>query len=114
MQLRQLAYLVAVVDAASLSAAARRLGVAQPSISQHVSKLEREVRQPLLDRLPRRVVPTPAGLELVANARRILADMSEATRRAKDTSGGRPGGRLSVGAIPTIAPFLLPRLVLAF
>lgn len=114
MELRQLQYLVAVVDAASFSGAARRLGVAQPSISQQLAKLEREMRRPLLDRLPRRVVPTPAGVELVSHARRILAEVAEATRRAGDASGGRPGGRLSVGAIPTVAPFLLPRLVPAF
>src|SRR5688500_17725122 len=106
MELRQLEYLVAVVEAASFSGAAQRLGVTQPSISEQIRKLERELRQPLLDRLPRRVVPTPAGHKLVAHARRILAEVSEAAASACDEQGGRLGGRLVVGAIPTIAPFL--------
>src|SRR5687768_2275721 len=114
MELRQLEYLVAVVDASSFSAAARQLGVAQPSISEQIRKLERELRQPLLDRLPRRVVPTPAGQQLVEHARRILAEISEAKRRAGESAKGKLSGRLAIGAIPTIAPFLLPRLVPAF
>jgi LysR family hydrogen peroxide-inducible transcriptional activator len=114
MELRQLEYFVTVVEEASFSAAARRLGVTQPSISEQLRKLERELRQPLLDRLPRRVIPTPAGQQLLEHARRILAEVSEATRRSADAASGRLGGRLTVGAIPTIAPFLLPRLVPAF
>ena len=114
MELRQLEYLVAVVEAESFSRAARDLGVAQPSISEQIRKLERELRQPLLDRLPRRVVPTPAGQQLVEHARRILAEVAEAKRRAGEAARGRLSGRLAIGAIPTIAPFLLPRLVPAF
>ena len=114
MELRQLEYLVAVIDASSFSEAARQLGVAQPSISEQIRKLESELRQPLLDRLPRRVVPTPAGQQLVEHARRILAEVAEAKRRAGEANKGKLSGRLAIGAIPTIAPFLLPRLVPAF
>src|SRR5688572_21981014 len=98
MELRQLEYLVAVVDASSFSAAARQLGVAQPSISEQVRKLERELRQPLLDRLPRRVVPTPAGQQLVEHARRILAEVAEAESRAREGVSGTLSGRLAIGA----------------
>jgi LysR family transcriptional regulator, hydrogen peroxide-inducible genes activator len=114
MELRQLEYLIAVVEESSFSAAARRLHVTQPSISEQIRKLERELKQPLLDRLPRRVIPTPAGQQLVEHARRILAEVGEATRRSADAASGKLGGRLTVGAIPTIAPFLLPRLIPAF
>ncbi len=113
MELRQLEYLVAVVDAAGFSAAAHRLGVTQPSVSEQIRKLERELKQPLLDRLPRRVVPTPAGLKLATHARRILAEVHEAARSACDADGELTG-RLAIGAIPTIAPFLLPRLLTRF
>lgn len=112
MEIRQLEYLVAVVDSGSFSGAARRLGVKQPSISEQLRKLETTLRQRLLDRLPGRVVPTSAGAAVVAHARRILAEVAEATSRCAELDG--VGGRLSVGAIPTIAPFLLPRLVPAF
>lgn len=112
MEIRQLEYLVAIVDTGSFSAAARRLDVRQPSVSEQVRKLETTLRQRLLDRLPGRVVPTPAGAQLVAHARRILAEVAEATSRCADVDG--VSGRLVVGAIPTVAPFLLPRLVPAF
>jgi LysR family hydrogen peroxide-inducible transcriptional activator len=113
MELRQLEYLIAVADEASFSAAARRLGVQQPSISEQIRKLETQVGQPLLDRLPRRVVPTPAGQQLIEHGRRILAEVAEATRRAGEAST-QPVGKLTVGAIPTIAPFLLPQLLRGF
>lgn len=114
MELRQFEFLIAVVEEASFSAAARRLSVTQPSISEQIRKLERELGQPLLDRLPRRVIPTPAGHQLLEYARRIMADVGEAKRRSADTKSGKLAGRLTVGAIPTIAPFLLPRLLPAF
>src|SRR5690606_25595468 len=99
MEIRQLEYLVAVVDEASFSAAARRLGVAQPSISEQIRNLEREVRQPLLDRLPRRVIPTAAGQTLTEHARRILLELAEAKRRAAEVGSGKLSGRLAIGAI---------------
>lgn len=110
MEIRQLEYLIAVAEEASFSGAARRLGVQQPSVSEQIKKLEDQVRQPLLDRLSRRVVPTAAGQQLIEHARRILAELAEARRRVSDASG-RVHGTLAVGAIPTIAPFLLPQLI---
>ena len=71
MEINQLVYLVAIVEEASFSRAADRLGVAQPSISQQIKKLEEEVGTPLLDRLPRRVVPTAAGERLLEHARTV-------------------------------------------
>ena len=114
MEIRQLEYLLAVIDTASFTKAARRLGVAQPSISEQLRKLERELRQPLVDRLPRGIVPTPAGQRLAIHARRILAEVGDATRDAADAVSGKLSGRLAIGAIPTIAPFLLPRLLPKF
>lgn len=113
MELRQLEYLVVVAEEASFSGAARRLGVQQPSISALVSKLERELRQPLLDRLPRRVVPTAAGQQLIEHARRVLTEVAEARRRISEVAGHLTG-RLTIGAIPTIAPFLLPAVIQRF
>jgi LysR family hydrogen peroxide-inducible transcriptional activator len=114
MELRQLEYLVAIDETGSFSAAARRLGVRQPSISEQIKRLETMLRQPLLDRLPGRVVPTAAGRQLLDHARRILAEVAEARGRAADAAGGEVSGRLAIGVIPTIAPFLLPRLVPRF
>ncbi|QOV88767.1 LysR family transcriptional regulator [Humisphaera borealis] len=113
MEINQLVYLVAIAEEASFSRAAERLGVAQPSISQQVKKLEDELGTPLLDRLPRRVVPTAAGEKLLEHARRILAELSDARRRLSD-SATTVSGSLKIGAIPTIAPYLLPDVLKHF
>lgn len=110
MDLRQLEYLLAVCDAASFSAAARKMGVRQPSVSEQIRRLERELRQPLLDRLPGRVVPTAAGRRLAEHARQILQDVANASRQITDHAQ-RVCGPLHVGAIPTLAPFLFPRIL---
>lgn len=113
MELHQLRYFVTVVEAGGFSRAAARLHVAQPSLSQQIAKLEQELGQPLLDRLPRGVVPTEAGRRFYHRARRILAEIADAARCVADCREAIEG-RIVVGAIPTIAPGLLPRLLAAF
>lgn len=113
MDVRHLRYFVAVADTGSFSAAARRCRIAQPSLSQQVQKLEAEIGRPLFDRLGRSIALTEAGTSLLPRARRILDEMREASIElaAGDSTGS---GQLAVGAIPTIAPFLLPRAVERF
>lgn len=113
MELHQLRYFVAVVEQGSFSRAAARLRVAQPSLSQQIQKLEAELGQPLLDRLPRAVVPTEAGRRFLERARRILAEVSDAARCVNDCREAL-AGRVVIGAIPTIAPALLPGLIRRF
>jgi LysR family hydrogen peroxide-inducible transcriptional activator len=113
MEIHQLEYLTAVAEEGSISKAARRVGVAQPSLSQQVKKLEDELGHRLLDRLPKGVVPTEAGRQLLEHARRVLAEIADARRRIGDTPG-HVTGSLAVGAIPTMAPFLLPGAVRRF
>jgi LysR family transcriptional regulator, hydrogen peroxide-inducible genes activator len=110
MEIHQLEYLVALAEEGSFTKAAERVFVAQPSLSQQIAKLEREIGQPLFDRLPRGVVPTEAGHRLLEHARRILVELRDAKRRAGELRD-RVAGRLTVAAIPTIAPFVLPGLV---
>ncbi|HYE21950.1 MAG TPA: hydrogen peroxide-inducible genes activator [Tepidisphaeraceae bacterium] len=110
MDLHHLRYVVALAEEASFSRAAARLGVAQPSLSQQIKKLEADVGRPLFDRLPRRVVPTQAGQRLVEHARLILAHFADAVRHVGETDG-QVAGPVAVGAIPTIAPFVLPGLL---
>jgi LysR family transcriptional regulator, hydrogen peroxide-inducible genes activator len=113
MELHQLRYFVAVADEGSFSRAAAKVRVAQPSLSQQIRKLEAEVGQPLFDRLPRSVVLTEAGRCLIDYARQILASVGDA-RRCVDELKGEVAGKLAVGAIPTIAPYVLPELVVTF
>ncbi len=110
MEIHQLRYFIAVADEGSFSRAAGKVRVAQPSLSQQIRKLEAEVGQPLFDRLPRSVVLTEAGRCFIDYARQILTSISEA-RRCVDELKGEITGRLAVGAIPTIAPYVLPELV---
>ena len=110
MEIHQLRYFVAVAEEGSFSRAAAKVRVAQPSLSQQIRKLEAEVGQPLFDRLPRSVVLTEAGRCLIDYARQILASIGDA-RRCVDEFKNEVAGRLAVGAIPTIAPYVLPELV---
>jgi LysR family hydrogen peroxide-inducible transcriptional activator len=89
------------------------LGVTQPSLSQQIKRLEEELGSPLFDRLSRGVVPTQTGEKLLHHARRVLAEVAEAGRSVRDAHG-KIAGPLVIGAIPTIAPFLLPKVLPPF
>jgi LysR family hydrogen peroxide-inducible transcriptional activator len=113
MEIHQLQYLVALADEGGFSRAAAKLHISQPSLSQQIKKLEDELGTPLFDRLSKGVVPTQACDRLLVHARRVLAELSEASRNCRD-AGGKIAGPLAIGAIPTIAPFLLPRVLRDF
>ena len=110
MEIHQLRYFVAVAEEGSFSRAAAREHVAQPSLSQQIQKLEAELDQRLFDRLSRTVVVTEAGKCLLEYARKILVEIAEA-RRCLDDLKRDVAGRLTIGAIPTMAPYVLPKLI---
>jgi LysR family hydrogen peroxide-inducible transcriptional activator len=110
MEIHQLRYFVAVAEERSFSRAAAREHVAQPSLSQQIQKLEAEMDQRLFDRLSRTVVVTEAGKCLLQYARKILVEIAEA-RRCLDDLKQEVAGRLSIGAILTMAPYVLPKLI---
>lgn len=110
MELRQLRYFVAVAEAGTISRAAARCGVMQPSVSQQLLKLEDALGVALFDRLGRGVALTEAGRALLPRSRQILAQAQEIEAHVRDDlSDGR--GRLAIGAIPTMAPYLVPALI---
>ena len=113
MEIHQLRYFVAVAEEESFSRAAEREHVSQPSLSQQIHKLEAELNQQLFDRLPRAVVLTEAGRSLLDYARKILTEIADARRSVAALERG-VAGRLSVGAIPSIALYVLPRLIKRF
>jgi LysR family hydrogen peroxide-inducible transcriptional activator len=107
LSLRQLQYAVAVADTLSFRTAAERCHVAQPSLSAQLAQLEEALGVRLFERDRRRVLLTAAGRDLVERARRVLReadDLVEAAARAGDPLAGRIG----IGVIPTISPYLLP------
>ncbi len=107
MEIHQLRYFVAIAEVGSFGGAARRCHVAQPSLSQQIKKLENELGYRLFDRLGRSIALTEAGQALLPRARRILAEVLDAKTRLSDEIDSGSGS-LAVGAIPTMAPFLLP------
>lgn len=113
MEIHQLRYFVAVAEEESFSRAAEREHVSQPSLSQQILKLEAELNQQLFDRLPRTVVLTEAGRCLLDYARQILTGVADARRSVAALEQG-VAGRLSVGAISSIALYVLPRLIRRF
>ncbi len=113
MEVHQLRYFVAVVEEGSFSHAAEREHVSQPALSQQIHKLEEELNQQLFDRLPRATVLTDAGRTLLGYARQILAGIDDA-RRSVGALEKEVAGRLAVGAVPSIALYVLPRLTRQF
>lgn len=110
MDIRQLRVFVAVAESGSVTRAAHVLGVAQPSVSQHVRRLEEDLGVRLFDRTARGTRLTDAGTALLPRARAILREMS---RVRADLSHGleRGAGSITLGAIPTMAPYLLPAAI---
>jgi LysR family hydrogen peroxide-inducible transcriptional activator len=110
MELHQLRYFLAVARFRSFTRAAEHAHVAQPSLSQQIRKLEHELGSPLFDRLGKTIRLTSLGERFQKHARRILEDL-EGARREVDEMLGAGHGEVSVGVIPTLAPFVLPRVL---
>src|SRR5688500_2580150 len=109
--LRQLQYAVAIADSLSFRKAAERCHVSQPSLSAQLAQLEDVLGLRLFERDRRRVLVTAAARELLERARLILResdDLVELARRSSDPLSGT----LRIGVIPTISPYLLPRLTI--
>ncbi len=94
-------------DAGSVSRAARALGISQPSLTLQIQRLEARLGAKLFERHGRGVALTESGQALYPRARKILADMRDAEHALRRESADREH-RLTVGAIPTIAPYVLP------
>ena len=109
LKLKDLRYLVAVADQRHFGRAAARCFVSQPTLSSQLKKLEQSLGVQLIERAPNNVSLTAAGEEIVARARRILEATDEVVTLAR--SQHEPlAGRLRVALLPTIGPYLLPRV----
>lgn len=98
---------VETVDAGTLSRAARHLEISQPSLTAQIQRLEKHLGVPLFARHGRGVTLTDAGKALYPRARSLL-DEVRATEGAIRREGAEEAGTLSVGAIPTVAPYVIP------
>ncbi len=106
--LRQLQFLCALADHGSFSRAAEVSLVAQPTLSAAIKEIEELLGVRLFERVARGARLTPAGEEAVERARQILADTQDLVATARKTNAPL-SGTFRLGAIPTIAPFVLPQ-----
>lgn len=109
----QLEYIVALDNARHFAKAAAQCFVSQPTLSMQIQKLEDELGIKIFDRSKQPVLPTEAGEAIILQARNILAEaqiIHEIVQEKKDILHGR----LALGIIPTLAPYLLPLFVSSF
>ncbi|MEQ9258558.1 MAG: hydrogen peroxide-inducible genes activator [Roseovarius sp.] len=105
--LRQLSYFVALADTHHYRKAAERMGISQPSLSQQIVGLEAALGLELVERGQRGAVLTPAGREVLAQARKILEETAALQALAQDAREG-VSGTIRLGSTPTIGPYFLP------
>jgi LysR family hca operon transcriptional activator len=108
-ELRHLRYFIAVAEELSFTRAAARLHTAQPSLSQQIRQLEKDIGVKLLDRSRHHVALTNAGRIFLQQARDILGRVDHASRLARQASEGQAGD-LSVGTFPSADVRILPAL----
>lgn len=102
MELRHLEYFVAVVDHGGVSRAAEALHVAQPTISQGLRVLERELKVELFVRTGRKLTPSPAGIALVSDARKALKGVLDVSDHAREIQEAR-GGVMTITTMPELS-----------
>ena len=113
MTIIQLEYLLAVANCGSFSLASEHCFVTQPSLSMQIKALEEELGVILLDRSKKPVIPTEAGLVVIEQARETLAAYNY-IKEAVNELKGETSGKLRLGVIPTIAPYLLHKFIPEF
>ncbi|HVC01316.1 MAG TPA: LysR substrate-binding domain-containing protein [Steroidobacteraceae bacterium] len=110
MNLKDLKYLVALADTGHFGKAAEKTFVSQPTLSAQLKKLEDYLGVKLVERRPKRVQLTEVGGQIVIRARRMLDESNEIVALARSNSAPF-AGKLKIGLIPTIGPYLLPRVL---
>jgi LysR family transcriptional regulator, hydrogen peroxide-inducible genes activator len=113
MEILQLRYFLAVARAGSFVKAAEEEGIAQPTLSQQIKKLEAELGVPLFDRLGRSVCLTRYGVELKTQAELISRQLIQASKAVEALKNSNEG-TLSVGVIPTVLPYAMVAPLSAF
>jgi DNA-binding transcriptional LysR family regulator len=111
-ELRQLRYFVTVAEEMNFRRAAERLHIAQPALSQQISKFEKELRTTLFERTTRRVELTDAGRVLLDEGRRVLAEADHALAAVEQVAHGEVG-LLRIGFVSSAALRIVPATMLA-
>src|SRR5580692_1898414 len=110
MNLKDLKYLVALAETGHFGKAAERSFVSQPTLSAQLKKLEEYLGVKLVERQPKNVQLTEVGKQIVIRARRMLDEGDEIVALARSNTDPF-AGKLKMALIPTIGPYLLPRVM---
>jgi LysR family transcriptional regulator, hydrogen peroxide-inducible genes activator len=110
MNLKDLKYLVALAETGHFGRAAERTFVSQPTLSAQLKKLEDHLGVKLVERQPKNVQLTEVGKQIVVRARRMLDEENEIIALARNNTDPL-AGKLKVALIPTVGPYLLPRVM---
>ncbi len=108
--LKQLRYLTALAEHRHFGKAAEACAVTQPALSMQIRELEKDLGIDLVERRPGEVILTETGAEVTRRAERVLAAARDLTEFARH-SGRLLTGRLRLGVIPTLAPYVLPKIL---
>ena len=112
MHLNQLKYFVSIVETGSVTKAAEHCFISQPSLSQQLTKLEESIGKQLFSRVKGKLILTEPGQILYEQACKILSSVEDAKHRVNDINN-TSGGSVSIGILPTLAPFILPNTLVA-
>ncbi|HUX73459.1 MAG TPA: LysR substrate-binding domain-containing protein [Steroidobacteraceae bacterium] len=110
MNLKDFKYLVALADTGHFGKAAERTFVSQPTLSAQLKKLEEYLGVKLVERRPKNVQLTEVGKQIVVRARRLIDESNEIVALARNNTDPF-AGKLKIALIPTIGPYLLPRVM---
>jgi LysR family transcriptional regulator of abg operon len=113
-RLTQIRDFVAVVECGSVRAAARKLGISQPTVTKSVRSLEAELHVQLLGRNSRGIVPTSSGRAFFTRARVAQSELRKAEEEAAAQSGGSSAGSVAFGVGPAAVTLIVPEAVARF
>ena len=113
MNFQQLEYIVAVDTHRHFGNAAQACFVTQPTLSMMIQKLEESIGAKIFDRSKKPVIPTETGVLIIRQARKILSERNE-IQEIVQRQKGIIGGKLNLGIIPTLAPYLVPLFIQSF
>jgi LysR family hydrogen peroxide-inducible transcriptional activator len=111
--LRQLYYFDTLATALHFGRAADLCAISQPALSMQIKELEAQATAPLFERSPKGLSLTPFGAEFAARARAILREVAALGDFVRAQTGDGLAGKVSLGVIPTVAPYLLPQMMAA-
>lgn len=108
--IKQLEYFVCLAESTTFRGAAERLNISQPTLTAQIYSLEKTLQITLIERGRSGSTLTPAGRDLLSNARQVIEEMRGFMDQAEMINSG-PGGTFRVGVSPTVGPYLLPHIL---